>query len=281
VEKSELDVLNGIEEGDWDKIRQIVMEVDSKQNLDSIRSLLKRRGYELAVDQDPLLRNTQLSYVYAIRPSKAGRLIVNQEEGSHIRPLPLREKSQQITITEIRSFMRSMLPEFMIPTAFAIMNKLPLTPNGKIDYKALPVPGTERPDIEEVFVAPSTHTEEVLERIFARTLRIEQVGIHDSFFDIGGDSLLATRAISQIQDAFIVELTHGTLFQSDTIAELAKIIDGILKDSQNVQAPPILPVARDKAKLDDTYSLLTNLGDLSDEEVNSLLRNMLSEGGEN
>ena len=75
VEKSELDVLLGLSPRDWPKIRQLVIEVDQQQNVAPITSLLEREGFEVLVEQDPLLRKTELCYVYAIRPSPAGRLI--------------------------------------------------------------------------------------------------------------------------------------------------------------------------------------------------------------
>ena len=78
VEKSELDVLLGLSPRDWPKIRQLVIEVDQQQNLAPITSLLEREGFEVLVEQDPLLRKTELCYVYAIRPSPAGRLIREQ-----------------------------------------------------------------------------------------------------------------------------------------------------------------------------------------------------------
>src|SRR5205807_4615410 len=87
AEKSELDVLRGIRNDDWEKIGQIVLEVDVQENLETIIGMLERHGYELAVEQDVLLENTQLCYVYAVRESESRSLIRDQDERAHIQPL--------------------------------------------------------------------------------------------------------------------------------------------------------------------------------------------------
>ena len=88
VEKSELDVLQGLSPEDWPKIRQLVIEVDQRENLTPITALLEQHGYDVLVEQDPLLRKTELSYVYAIRPAAAAHLIRQQSAGAHIRLVP-------------------------------------------------------------------------------------------------------------------------------------------------------------------------------------------------
>src|SRR6185295_4296413 len=88
VEKSELDVLRGIDDADWRKIRQTVIEVDRKENLAPIVALLAQHGFEHVVEQDPLLRATDICYVYAIRPQDGRRLVPEQAATAHVRPVP-------------------------------------------------------------------------------------------------------------------------------------------------------------------------------------------------
>ena len=224
VEKSELDVLLGISEGDWQKIRQIVLEVDIKDNLPTITSLLEQHGYEYVVEQDDLLEGTSLCYVYAIRPILERKLIREQSAGSHVRTLPLRDQSL-LSAADMRAFLAAKLPDYMIPSAFMFLESLPLTPNGKVDRKALPAPDQTRPELEESFVAPWSPIEKVIAEIWAGVLKVEKVGIHDNFFDLGGHSLLATQVVSRIRVALQAELPLRVLFEAPTVAELALRID--------------------------------------------------------
>ncbi|PLZ31918.1 non-ribosomal peptide synthetase, partial [Fischerella thermalis WC542] len=102
---------------------------------------------------------------------------------------------QTLTIPELRRFLEAKLPNYMLPTAFVILEALPLTPNGKIDRRSLPAPDPTQLISESNLVAPSTPVEEMLAGIWTEVLSIQKVGIHDNFFDLGGHSLLATRVI--------------------------------------------------------------------------------------
>ncbi len=128
------------------------------------------------------------------------------------------------TPSELRSFLKQKLPDYMVPFAFVILDALPLTPNGKVDRRALPAPDRSRPELGGTFVAPRTSIEEGLAGIWAEVLGLERVGIHDNFFELGGHSLLATRVISRTCDAFQVELPLRSLFEAPTVADLAVIL---------------------------------------------------------
>lgn len=224
VEKSELDVLMGIRAEDWPKIRQLVIEVDQQEDLESITTLLKEQGYEVVVEQDPLLRNTELCYVYAIRPSTSGnRLVRQQSPDSHVRSLRL-DQEKPLTPGTLRKLLKDQLPQYMIPSMFVLLEKLPLTANGKIDREALPAPSSEELPSVLDSLQPCTDTEKALAALWKETLKIENVSIHDDFFDLGGHSLLAIQAVSRIRDRFGVDLPAQTLFEHPTIAELAKLL---------------------------------------------------------
>ncbi|HEX2211858.1 MAG TPA: amino acid adenylation domain-containing protein, partial [Longimicrobium sp.] len=119
----------------------------------------------------------------------------------------------------LRAALRDSLPEYMVPAAFVPMDVLPLTANGKLDRRALPAPEY---DAGERFVAPRTAAEEALAAIWADVLRIERVGVNDSFFALGGDSILAIQVVSRARRAGM-EITPRQLFEYPTIADLASV----------------------------------------------------------
>ena len=174
----------------------------------------------------------------------------------------------ELTVGELRAYLRDLLPDYMIPSAFMILDEFPLTPNGKIDKKALPAPDQSRPELENEFVAPRNEIEEKLAEICVELLQVEKVGVYDSFFELGGHSLLATQFISHIREEFEVELPLRTLFESPTIAELGEKILISPKISENEQAPKIEKEDRGE---DNIEQLLAEMDDLSDEEVKRLL----------
>jgi acyl carrier protein len=122
---------------------------------------------------------------------------------------------------ELREWLRGRLPEYMIPASWNLLEALPLTPSGKLDRRALPRPETGRGGAAGDYVAPRTPVEETLAAIWSEVLGVERVGVHDSFFDLGGYSLLAVRVGSRVQEAFGVSLPLHTLFQAPTIEALA------------------------------------------------------------
>ncbi|MBD2452311.1 amino acid adenylation domain-containing protein [Nostoc sp. FACHB-152] len=147
------------------------------------------------------------------------------------------------SVSEVRQFLRSQLPEYMVPSVIVLLNKLPLTPSGKVDRQALPVPTYE--NNKENFVAPQTPIELVLANIWSEILGLTQVGIYDHFLDLGGHSLLATQVISRIRNALQIELPLHSLFESATIAELAKLIETDRQQIQTITLPPIQAVEHD------------------------------------
>jgi amino acid adenylation domain-containing protein len=130
-------------------------------------------------------------------------------------------QEQSPTVSELRNFLKEKLPDYMVPSAFVMLDTLPLTPNGKIDRRALPAPDTARPELERTYVAPRTLIEQTLTEIWTEVLRIEQVGIYDNFFELGGHSLLATQVISRVREAFQAEIPLRSLFEAPTVADLA------------------------------------------------------------
>lgn len=127
------------------------------------------------------------------------------------------------TNNDLRHFLQARLPDYMLPSAFAILKAFPLTPNGKINRRALPAP--ERVCSEVAYVAPRSPVEQQLAEIWAKVLGLERVGIHDNFFELGGHSLLLTQLLVQVRDMFQVDLSLGNLFEAPTISGLAERIE--------------------------------------------------------
>jgi acyl carrier protein len=128
-------------------------------------------------------------------------------------------------VVEARKYLKEKLPEYMLPSAFVMLNELPLTPNGKIDRRALPAPDQNRLAWKDVYHPPRTPIEETLAGIWAELLKLDKVGIHDEFFELGGHSLLATQIVSRIRTVFSIELPLRHMFESPTVAAIAVIIE--------------------------------------------------------
>jgi thioesterase domain-containing protein/acyl carrier protein len=125
----------------------------------------------------------------------------------------------------LRAALKQQLPEYMLPAAFVFLPSLPLTPNGKLDRKALPDPEPARPAMPAEATAPRTDTEARLVRIWTQVLHLDQVGIHDNFFDLGGSSLMAAQLVNHLREALGVDLPLRRLFEGPTVAELAAGLD--------------------------------------------------------
>ncbi|MGA9378962.1 MAG: condensation domain-containing protein, partial [Phormidium sp.] len=149
------------------------------------------------------------------------------------------ETEATVTITELRQYLKALLPEYMVPSAIVIQEALPLTPNGKIDRRALSTPDFHNLQ-QEKYLAPRTPVEEILTLLWAEVLKLNPVGIHDNFFALGGHSLLATQLMSRIRSHLQVEVPLRSLFGAPTIAELAPIIQQLQQENLQLSSPPIV-----------------------------------------
>ncbi|MFE3323199.1 amino acid adenylation domain-containing protein, partial [Nocardia sp. NPDC059195] len=143
----------------------------------------------------------------------------------------------------VRSSLGTQLPEYMVPAAVVVLDSLPLTVNGKLDKRALPAP--DYLGNGKRYRAPSTPTEESLASIFAQVLGSERVGVDDSFFDIGGNSLLAMQVVSAIHEAFGVEITVRAFFQAPTVVQLAAGVQTDALPKKSSSRPVLRRYSRD------------------------------------
>jgi amino acid adenylation domain-containing protein len=152
------------------------------------------------------------------------------EDWSAYRALPSVQGAQGdgAFVGEVRSFLEARLPAYMVPADFVVLEALPLTANGKVDRRALPAPDWSRAEVGKAFVAPRTPVEQRLAEMWSEILGREPIGVHDSFFELGGDSLRAVQLVRQVSKGFQVELALRDLFKATTIAELAGLIEEAL-----------------------------------------------------
>jgi acyl carrier protein len=140
------------------------------------------------------------------------------------------ESGAAVETAELRAYLREQLPDYMIPSAFLFIESLPLTANGKVDRRALPALEPETSPQRREYAAPETEIEKALAEICGAALGVEQLGLHDDFFELGGDSLMAIRAIFQIRAAVGVELPVRSFFDAPTVATLAEAVEGLILD---------------------------------------------------
>lgn len=139
--------------------------------------------------------------------------------------------NSRYTHNKLRSFLQGRLPNYMVPSAFVMLESLPLTANGKVDRHKLPAPSRERPQLEQAYISPQTDLERLLAGILSELLKIDRVGIDDNFFDLGGTSISILQVAVRVQQELGIELSAVKLFQYSTIGSLAKY----LHSSQNSQ----------------------------------------------
>jgi acyl-coenzyme A synthetase/AMP-(fatty) acid ligase len=153
----------------------------------------------------------------------------------------------------LRSFVKDLLPDYMVPGSFVFLPDLPRLPNGKVDRKALPALDTQRPEMELPYAAPETETELTVASVWKELLRIETLSRHDNFFDLGGHSLLATQAVNKLRSVCGVDLPLRAFFEDPTVAGLARKIAATRQQAQD--------------DLDDLTRLFDQVKQMSDEEV--------------
>ena len=227
VEKSEWEVLQGIDEDDWAKVRQIVVEVhDENEALSNIENTLEEKGYAVVKEQASELEQTNLYNLYAYRPENAvaakdlKELKINDSNGIWT------DAKQLINALKIHA--AEQLPDYMVPTIIDLVASIPLTANGKVDKKALMEINSAARDKKQDYKAPSNDTEEKLTLLWEEILSKDAISVNEDFFELGGHSLKATLLISRIYKEMEVEIDLGSIFLNPTIEALAKII----KESQ-------------------------------------------------
>ena len=179
---------------------------------------VKIRGFRIEVGE--------IEAYLSLHPSLKENVVIAREDTPNDKRLVayiVFHQQQTVESNELRQFLKEKLPDYMIPSAFMVLEKLPLTPNGKIDRQALLEYNLEEKRRKE-FVAPRSEIEGKLATIWQQVLKIERIGIYDNFFELGGHSLLAVQIVSRIRNSLEIDLFLHYLFQYPTIEELSQYL---------------------------------------------------------
>nr|WP_301340591.1 non-ribosomal peptide synthetase [Myxococcus xanthus] len=202
---------------------------------------VKVRGYriELGEVESALAQHSGVNEAVVVAREDGG-------EGKRLVAYVTAQEGASLGTGALRSHVKQRLPEYMVPSAYVVLESLPLTPNGKVDRKALPAPDAQGPRTAH-FEAPRTATEEKLASIFAEVLNVERVSVDEDFFELGGHSLLATQLVSRVRESFRVELPLRTVFESRSVETLARRLDGASGVAVGLRGPPVVRASRDGA----------------------------------
>jgi amino acid adenylation domain-containing protein len=250
---------------------------------------VKLRGFrvELGEVEAALLTHSEVAQAIVVLREDAGqkRLIAYVVSAN---------QQEELNVGLLRTYLKTKLPDYMVPSVFVTLAAFPLTRNGKVDRRALPVPDQSRSELEADYVAPRNDLESKMAKIWAESLGVNRVGIHDNFFELGGHSLLATQLNARIVKAFAVELSLRSFFESPTVAGLSALVaqeqnqpakssndgaEAIGKSAAAVAATssPAKEVRKIRAsEKDNVEDLLKNIDQLSDTEVEKLLNKFLA-----
>jgi amino acid adenylation domain-containing protein len=233
------------------KIVELITSEDGPRSSGDLRKALQERSVEGPVEPEDLWAlGEELGYAVEVKwgsggagtcdlelrqqgtpvveliPPKSRRAEARTEERSWNRYAnnPLQAETARRLIPELRRLLAEQVPDYMMPSAFVLLDALPLTANGKLNRRALPAPGQSRPELESAYVTPHTPIEEMLVEIWTNILGLEKVGTSDNFFDLGGHSLLLVKVHSKVREVLKKELSMTDLFRYPTINSLAKYL---------------------------------------------------------
>ncbi|MDM9379445.1 amino acid adenylation domain-containing protein [Chlorogloeopsis sp. ULAP01] len=198
---------------------------------------VKIRGFriELGEIENALLKHPVVREVVVLaREDKQG----DKQLVAYIVALP----EQIPTVNELRTYLKKLLPEYMVPSVFIFLDTLPLLPNGKVDRRALPVPEVVRPTLTTTYKAPQSEMEQQIAKLWQEVLHLDKVGIHDNFFDLGGHSLLMLKVNNELRAILQQDISVVTMFQHPTIYSLAQYL------SQNTEDELAFEMIRDRVQ---------------------------------
>jgi amino acid adenylation domain-containing protein len=230
---------------------------------------VKIRGFRIELGE--------IERALAAHPAVREVVVVARETGTRDKAIvaylsPAQEnQNSALSGSDLRKYLQAKLPEYMIPSAYVLLEMMPLTPNGKLDRRALPPPEYES---EREYLAPRTEIERGLAAVFSEVLGREKVGVNDNFFELGGHSLLATQALTRIIEKFNVEVPFRQLFEAPTVGGLAEAVSELLAGG----GERVNPITRISRPIDET--LLADLDQLTDQEVEALLVDYTVQGEE-
>ncbi len=200
---------------------------------------VKIRGYRIELGE--------IESVLAQHPAVRSVAVITKKDaavGDQIFAYVASDDAEAGLAAKLREYAEKRLPDYMLPSAFFMLEAMPLTASGKIDRLALPAPERLRQSAEAKLTPPQTHVEEIVAGVWVHALGADRVGRESNFFSLGGHSLLATQVINQLRKTFGVEIPLVSLFESPTVASLAERIEAAMKSGNGSSAPVLRPRAR-------------------------------------
>lgn len=204
-------------------------EIDYKGRIDG---QVKVRGYRIELGEVEVAMEKHPAIEQAVASVREDRPGLKRLVGYYV-------AKQEVSVNELRKHLASLLPDYMVPSAFVAVKELPRTPSGKIDRKALPAPDVKRPELDVAFAAPQSTVQKTLANVWADLLGIDRVGIDDNFFDLGGNSLLSIQCVAQLEGHGL-KLPIVKLYQHPTVRACA----AFLEDDANAVSPAEMAKAR-------------------------------------
>lgn len=204
-------------------------EIDFKGRIDG---QVKVRGYRIELGEVEVALEKHASIEQAVATVREDRPGLKRLIGYYV-------ANTEVSVNELRKHLASLLPDYMVPSAFVAVKELPRTPSGKIDRKGLPAPDVKRPELDVAYAAPKTIVQKTLANVWADLLGIDRVGINDNFFDLGGNSLLSIQAAAQLEGHGL-KLPIVKLYQHPTVKGCATFLEG----GENEQSPAAMAKAR-------------------------------------
>lgn len=190
---------------------------------------VKIRGYRVELEQVEALLNQHPSIdqtVVLAKEIEPG----DQRMVAYVIPVP----GAEIAARDLRIYLQTRLPNYMVPSAFVLLEAMPITSVGKIDLQALPFPREMESLDEEGYLPPETMVERALAVIWAGVFNVEKIGVADNFFELGGDSLMVMRLNSAIRGVFQIELPMRTIFERPTVSEMGPLVEELVLE--NIQS---------------------------------------------
>jgi amino acid adenylation domain-containing protein len=184
---------------------------------------VKLRGFRIELEEIEAVLSQHPDVQQAVIQVRGDKL-----EEKRLVAFVIQGKGAAVGANDLREFLRIHLPEYMVPSAFIVVDKLPLTPSGKIDRRAVATiadTNAARPELEAAYVPPQTEVERLIAKIWQEVLNIERVGLNDNFFDLGGHSLLLYKAHGRMQEVFERSFSMVELFRYPTISALADFLN--------------------------------------------------------
>jgi len=195
----------------------------SEGRIQQISSLLESRGFNVIAEQDNALRGTDRYNLYASRNvARMQAAELQRRSNGSSRQEARSQAASIISPDKLLNALKKELPDYMIPSAFVLLDKMPLTRNGKVNRASLPPPNFLRPCEGAGYVAPQNQLERTIAGIWQEALQIEKVGMNDNFFELGGHSLLIAQVHNRLVAALSREISMVEMFQHPTISALAK-----------------------------------------------------------